>query len=38
MPLSELGNLLKEPIGKSGVNYRLKRIMQIAEDLKGENI
>ena len=38
IPLSELGKLLKEPIGKSGVNYRLKRIMQIAEDSKGENI
>lgn len=38
IPLSKLGKLLKEPIGKSGVNYRLKRIMQIAEDSKGENI
>ncbi len=30
MPLAELGKLLKEPIGKSGVNYRLKKIMEIA--------
>ncbi len=32
MPLVELGKLLKEPIGKSGVNYRLKKIMEIAEE------
>ncbi|MCI8471360.1 MAG: DNA-binding protein WhiA [Clostridia bacterium] len=31
--LIELGKLLKEPVGKSGVNYRLKKIMEIA---KGE--
>ena len=31
-PLSELGSYLKNPIGKSGVNYRLKRIMEIAEE------
>ncbi len=30
MPLIELGKKLKEPIGKSGVNYRLKKIMEIA--------
>ena len=30
MPLSELGSLLKRPIGKSGVNYRLKKIVEIA--------
>ena len=28
--LVDLGKLLKEPIGKSGVNYRLKKIMEIA--------
>ena len=32
MPLSELGKLLKNPIGKSGVNYRLKKIIEIAND------
>ncbi len=31
--LVELGKKLKEPLGKSGVNYRLKRIIKIAEDL-----
>ena len=30
MSLVELGKQLKEPIGKSGVNYRLKKIMEIA--------
>ena len=33
LPLSELGNLLKEPIGKSGVNYRLKKIVNIANEI-----
>jgi hypothetical protein len=31
MPLVELGKLLKNPVGKSGVNYRLKKIMEIAD-------
>lgn len=30
MSFVELGKLLKEPVGKSGVNYRLKKIMEIA--------
>lgn len=30
LSLSELGKKLKKPIGKSGVNYRLKKIMEIA--------
>ena len=33
MSLIELGQRLKEPLGKSGVNYRLKRIIKIAEDI-----
>ena len=33
MTLTELGKLLKEPVGKSGVNYRLKKIIQIAEEI-----
>ena len=32
--LIELGKLLKEPIGKSGVNHRLKKLGQIAEELR----
>ena len=30
--LQELGKLLKEPVGKSGVNYRLKKIIELAKD------
>lgn len=33
--LIELGKLLREPIGKSGANYRLNKIVEIAEELKG---
>ncbi len=32
MPLLELGKLLKNPVGKSGVNYRLKKIIEIANE------
>jgi len=32
--LVELGKMLSEPIGKSGVNHRLKKISAIAEELK----
>ena len=32
--LVELGKMLTEPIGKSGVNHRLKKISEIAEDLR----
>ena len=32
IPLSELGKLLKKPVGKSGVNYRLKKIIEIANE------
>lgn len=31
MPTSELGNLLSKPLGKSGVNYRLKKIVELAD-------
>ena len=30
--LLELGQKLSEPLGKSGVNYRLKRLIKIAEE------
>lgn len=33
IPLSELGKMLKNPVGKSGVNYRLKKIIEIARDI-----
>ena len=32
--LVELGRLLSNPIGKSGVNYRLKAISEFAEELR----
>jgi DNA-binding protein WhiA len=34
--LKELGDYVTPPIGKSGVNHRLKRICEIASQLKGE--
>ena len=33
-PLKELGNYLSPPVGKSGVNHRLRKIAEIAEDLR----
>lgn len=33
MSLVELGKKLKNPVGKSGVNYRLKKIIEISNDL-----
>ena len=32
--LKELGEYLEPPLGKSGVNHRMKRIHEIAEELK----
>lgn len=34
MSLKELGEMLSTPIGKSGVNYRLRKIEEIANDLR----
>lgn len=34
--LKELGLLLNPPVGKSGVNHRLRKIEEIADDLRGE--
>lgn len=31
LPLGELGKLLKKPIGKSGVNYRLRKIIELSK-------
>lgn len=33
-PLKELGTYLSPPVGKSGVNHRLRRISEIAENLR----
>lgn len=35
-PLKELGEMLAKPLGKSGVNHRLRRIVEYAKELKGE--
>ena len=32
--LKELGTLLEEPVGKSGVNHRLRKISELAENLR----
>ena len=32
--LKELGEMLSEPIGKSGINHRLKKIQKLAEELR----
>lgn len=34
IPLKELGALLDPPIGKSGVNHRLRKLAEIASDIK----
>lgn len=33
--LQELGEMLDPPLGKSGVNHRLRKICQIAQELRG---
>lgn len=35
-PLKELGEMLDPPIGKSGVNHRLRKICEIASELREE--
>lgn len=35
-PLKELGTYLNPPVGKSGVNHRLRKISMIAEELRGK--
>jgi DNA-binding transcriptional regulator WhiA len=37
MSLKDLGSLLEKPLGKSGVNHRLKKIIEIADEAKKEN-
>jgi DNA-binding protein WhiA len=34
LPLAELGKMLSSPVGKSGVNYRLKVISNFADELR----
>ena len=35
-PLKELGEYLNPPVGKSGVNHRLRKLSEIAKELKEE--
>lgn len=35
-PLKELGEYLDPPVGKSGVNHRLRKLSELAEQLRGE--
>ena len=36
VPLKELGTMLETPVGKSGVNHRLRKISEIAENLRAK--
>lgn len=36
MSLTELGQLMNPPVGKSGVNHRLRRLMEIAGEIEKE--
>lgn len=38
MPLKDMGELLVPTVGKSGVNHRLRKISQIAQDLREKEI
>ena len=37
LSLKELGEMMDPPVGKSGVNHRLRRLMEIAEQLEREH-
>ena len=37
LALKELGEMLDPPIGKSGVNHRLRKLSEIAKDLRGQD-
>ena len=36
-PLTQLGQMLDPPVGKSGVNHRLRKISAIAESVRNES-
>ena len=38
LSLAEIGELLQPPIGKSGVNHRLRKICKIAHEIEGKLI
>ena len=35
--LSELGEMLEKPVGRSGANHRLRRLSEIAERMREEH-
>jgi len=37
MSLAQIGKLLEKPIGKSGVNHRMRKLSQIADELRESN-
>ena len=37
MPLKDLGLLLDPPLGKSGVNHRLRKISEIADNIREDS-
>ena len=37
LSLKELGEMMNPPVGKSGVNHRMRRLMEIAEELRANN-
>ena len=37
LSLKELGELLHPPVGRSGVNHRLRKLCEIAEELREEH-
>ena len=36
MSLQEIGNSIKNPISRSGVNHRFKKLAKIADEIRGE--
>ena len=36
MSLTELGQMMNPPVGKSGVNHRMRRLMAIAKEIEQE--
>ena len=36
LSLQELGQMLNPPVGKSGVNHRMRRLMDIAKEIRAE--
>ena len=37
LPLKELGQYINPPVGKSGVNHRLRKLSEIAEEIKKQH-